>query len=566
MDQQTNALPEATAAIFEERAENLSREDLANWSTDTAHDTKLISALSGPGAKLLSGPRGCGKSTLLRKTYFRLLSSRDAMPVYVNYSKSLALEPLFFKQANAPQLFRQWILAKIIQGVSGSFNEVGKAADDELAKLAAWAETLIYTLETGGKAESLTIAMSPGRLVPLLDQWAEMFGSRRSVLLLDDAAHAFSQEQQKDFFEIFREMKSRAVAAKAAVYPGVTRYSPHFHIGHEAELLEAWMQPVGQTYLDVMWSVVERRMPPVYLDQLRSQREICDLIALASFGIPRGFLNMIAAALGMGTLQDGRGQLNRSRAIEAIREHAESIRAIYQALSKKLPRYKRFVEIAGELDHRAISLIRSYNTRRTVKTKAVTFAIQEGYGPEVERIVGFLEYAGAIRRGRTVSKGDKGVFRRFDVHYALLIGANAASLGMNYTTKELVNTYLEPNAQSYARGSAANFLGENYLERCTLDLPPCPQCDAPRASPDARFCVNCGKELVGTSVYEGLLKASVSDLPLTEKKIRDLKRAGLSTVQDVVMDDENTKLRAIPYVGEVWAGRIRNAAEEFLSV
>jgi hypothetical protein len=54
---------------------------------------------------------------------------------------------------------------------------------------------------------------------------------------MDDAAHAFSQKQQGEFFEVFRELRSRRVACKAAVYPGVTSYSPNMQVGHEAELL-----------------------------------------------------------------------------------------------------------------------------------------------------------------------------------------------------------------------------------------------------------------------------------------------------------------------------------------
>jgi predicted AAA+ superfamily ATPase len=57
----------ALAAIFEERAENLSRDELRRWSGETDRDRGLLAKLKGPGAKLLSGPRGSGKSTLLRK-------------------------------------------------------------------------------------------------------------------------------------------------------------------------------------------------------------------------------------------------------------------------------------------------------------------------------------------------------------------------------------------------------------------------------------------------------------------------------------------------------------------
>ena len=63
-------------AIFEERAEDLSRQELWKWSAETGRDRELLTKLKGSGANLLSGPRGprgSGKSTLLRKAYFELL-------------------------------------------------------------------------------------------------------------------------------------------------------------------------------------------------------------------------------------------------------------------------------------------------------------------------------------------------------------------------------------------------------------------------------------------------------------------------------------------------------------
>ena len=98
------------AGVFEERAEHLSRERLENWSADFPHDSLVLRKLTGTGAKLLIGPRGSGKSTLLRRAYFSLVSSGAAMPVYVNYSKSLALEPLFHRRSDALAVFRQWVL------------------------------------------------------------------------------------------------------------------------------------------------------------------------------------------------------------------------------------------------------------------------------------------------------------------------------------------------------------------------------------------------------------------------------------------------------------------------
>src|SRR5690348_3743237 len=89
------------ASVFEERAEHLSRSELNASTQNTPRSKEILAKLKGPRAKLLSGPRGCGKSTYLRRAFFDLLETGDVLPVYVNYARSLALEPLFHHRANA---------------------------------------------------------------------------------------------------------------------------------------------------------------------------------------------------------------------------------------------------------------------------------------------------------------------------------------------------------------------------------------------------------------------------------------------------------------------------------
>ena len=224
--------------IFEERAEHLSEHDLAAWTTLTPHDETIIQKLMGPGAKLLTGPRGSGKSTLLRIAYFRQLKDRTNLPAYVNYAKSLALEPMFHRQSNAIELFRQWLLAKIVVGLDETVDTLAIDKTSEFTKAAQTAKILIRSLSIGDTNINHA-RLAPSDVVEHIEEILNTAQLRRCVLLLDDAAHAFSPEQQREFFEVFRELRSRHVSPKAAVYPGITSYSPFFHVGHEAETLEA---------------------------------------------------------------------------------------------------------------------------------------------------------------------------------------------------------------------------------------------------------------------------------------------------------------------------------------
>lgn len=557
---------ENLASVFEERAEHLSQDELTRWTTYTAKDEALVTKLMGPGAKLLIGPRGSGKSTLLRTAYFRALAGRESLPVYVNYSRSLALEPLFHRTANALQLFRQWLAMKIIVAVPVALDGLGCAVPSDLAELAAAAKRLIHQLENGTSPDSIETPVSPSRLTELLELWADGVGVRRCILLLDDAAHAFSPEQQREFFEVFRELRSRRVSAKAAVYPGITSYSPHFHVGHEAEVLEAWYRPDEPSYLETMHQIVVKRLPPELAEKLADRSELVDTLALAAFGMPRGFLNMLSALLSVG--EENAPKPTRQRAERAVSDHADTVRSIFRALANKLPRFRHFIEVGGELEDAMLDTLRRYNKlQASPGKKTAVVGLEEPLGPELERMLNMLEYAGLARKIGTVSRGVKGRFVKYLLNYACVIAENSLSLGKSYALSMLTASLRSTDAHSFARTKGTALLGAEFESRCSLDLPPCKKCRTRRVSEDQRFCMKCGSELTDVSVYEELLRAPIERLPLTPNKIAGIKQhTQIRTVQDLLIDDERQDVRKVPYIGRLWAARIRTYAEEFVGV
>ena len=147
-------------SAFEERAENLSEQELVTWTVLSDTEKQIIGKLTGPGAKLVSGPRGSGKSTLLKFAFFELLKSRAALPVYVNFSKALALEPLFHSHANATRWFRQWVLAKVIVGVRESCSKWNIQPGPEVEAASESARSFIADLEAG-KPPVVSLDLTP---------------------------------------------------------------------------------------------------------------------------------------------------------------------------------------------------------------------------------------------------------------------------------------------------------------------------------------------------------------------------------------------------------------------
>ncbi|MFI7026665.1 hypothetical protein ACIBMZ_28505 [Micromonospora sp. NPDC049900] len=551
--------------IFEEKAEYISDDDLRSWTHRTPRDEVILGKLVGPGPKLLLGPRGSGKSTYLRLAYLKCLRGGQVLPIYVNYARSFALEPLFLEQANARAIFRQWVLAKIVLGVPEQVRSTlkGTSFDSYYAN----AKRLVRDLERGRPPKSMEEAVAPSELIDRLEGWAEAANKRRIVLLLDDAAHEFSSEQQREFFGIFRELRSRIVAPKAAVYPGVTTYAPTFHVGHDAEVVEAWMRPDDESYLDVMRGIAERRLPTAMLDRFNGRMELLHLLALASFGIPRGFIVMLSRVLGVEE-EDRAPALTKHRVDMAISEWAENTRDAFKLLAAKLPRYKNFVELGVQLQASMVGAVQGFNKLKAEGApRATVIAISEPIEEELKRILALLEYMGLIRRIGTVSRGVKGSFERYWIHHSLLLSENALALGRSPSTVAAVEALKSRNAHAFVRRRSAELLGSDFREKCTLELPPCTNCGHPRLSAEARYCVNCGLRLTEASVYKELLQTPIDKLPLTSNKIQAiLDKTNLRTVQDILLDHEMGQLRAVPYIGPTWGARILRTAEEFVGV
>lgn len=549
-------------SVFEERAENLSQSELHAWTVLSDAERQIVRKLTGPGAKLISGPRGSGKSTLLRVAFFELIKSRTALPVYVNYSKALALEPLFHTHADALVLFRQWVLSKILAGLRDTLKVWDISEDSQFSEQVDYAIEYIRALEAGSAPSKLTREFTPSGIGELLRVVAEHCEVNRTVLLLDDAAHAFSVKQQREFFEVFRELRSREVSAKAAIYPGVTSFSPSFQIGHEAEVIEAWFRPDQDNYLPTMQQIARKRFPDVFAQLGAMAEEYVNVLALAAFGLPRGFVGLISDVV-----DDLAGPVAiRKSLLGAIDTNADVVLTVFTNISDRLPRFKNYIDLGRKFETSAKKAMREFNKGKQLGRKTCTIALAEPIADEFERVLRFMEYAGLLRKIEDLSKGVKGNYRRYLLHYARVIEGNALSLGKSYKVTDIAAALRQPNAHALVKTKAQTLLGVDFLSECTLALPPCPKCHTERISEDQKFCMNCGNELRAASVYLELLKASVEQLPLPQRKVVALKQAGIHQVQQLLSDETQRFRKPGSSIGPVWAKRILTVAEEYVSV
>jgi hypothetical protein len=553
---------EYDSALFEERAENLTSEQFSAWTHVSEFEETTIRQLTNQSPRLLSGPRGCGKSTLLLLAAERIARRPSDVPIYVNYGKSMFIEPAFNQRTDADGFFQDWLVARIVTAA----HETLELSDPLITELADRCKSFVEAAEIDPTTARLQLP-GPSQLARLLTSWAQEAGKSRIVLLLDDAAHAFVPEQQRIFFEFLRNLRSTAVTYKAAIYPGVTEFSPNFHVGHDAKVVNAWPAVEGDQYLDFMHELFTKRLP----EHARTHvsRELVDLFAGASFGIPRTFLSMIEAYLDNVPSNPGR-ITNAANAV--IADHAQQLRKLFQSMAQKLPTYRRYVEAGGTVEARLISELREINKTRHARSsesrQALDVAVKQPIDKRLATIFSLLEYAGIVRQtNESFSDGRDGVFTRFSLHRAVLLEGNALIFGQNPTLRHRASSLVRgTRSDSYKKVTGDVLLTPELAADCTLDIGVCRNCGEPRELQDARFCPKCGKELADESRFNRLVRTPVVELPLTPKKVKALTDVGFVTVEDIIRDRGHEELRKAHRVGEIWARRIHTAAEEFVSV
>ncbi len=139
------------------------------------------------------------------------------------------------------------------------------------------------------------------------------------------------------------------------------------------------------------------------------------------------------------------------------------------------------------------------------------------------------EYAGILRRGSSVSRGVKGVFQRYTLHYSIVLVENSLSLGKSYALDDANRSLASTSAHAFVRVQVPGLLGPTFADRCTIDLAPCQRCGTPRISEDARFCMKCGSELKDVSVYDELIHADIENPPSLSPEVHRIPENAIET-------------------------------------
>lgn len=549
---------------FEQHAEKLSRSELNEYYKDI-DDGTILKKLIGRGAKLLSAPRGAGKSMLLIRAYYNCFEDDDSpFPVYTNYSQYFKVDDAGHNKSNSLIIFRRWVLSKILMSsnttassLGKETNEIFKKYDIDIIQLGRFVESL-----EGGTFVEKEIELSPDRTCEVLLEIAKLCGRKRVILLLDDAAHVFTPEFQREFFDVFRGLSKFLVSPKAAVYPGVTSYGARFNIGHDAEIIPVGLEPESSEYLNHMIGLLTKRLLPDEIQSLKKQDGLIELLAFAASGIPRAFILMASHYLDSHARNPSRGASQAGW--EAINEWNKYIETLYESISIKVPRFKNYIQCGTELYHQLLNAIKLYNYR--TGKHSIHIAVEEKNSPRYDMLIQFMEYAGILFRRKQISQGDSGLYNKYLLHLGLQIQHKTLLRSRGKSYRQQAEFIQHPDVVNHRIGYTSLLLGK-LDERCSLELPPCSNCGTPRLNSEAKYCMSCGQRLSDASIYSEIIKQPISVLKISEKKLTAMIKSGnFTTISDLLTENSIEKLYKIHRIGRYWAHQIWQQAQELTTV
>ena len=298
------------------RTEDIPNDEILSLFVETSQDRDIIDKLKSISPIILVGSRGVGKSFLMKVAEEELnkkFKDDKILPVYLTFNKSSLIhttdENQFFNWMLSlicskiiRQLRRKGLLANLPQGINVLSG--GRYSDDILQ-----IEEISKKYEESWKKPESIIEIGS---IPTIDDFkdaieeiCEELDIKRINLLIDEAAHIFRPSQQRQFFTLFRDLRSSFISCNAAVYPGVTSYGDIFQYSQDATFIYMNRDILSSSYIDKMREIVEKQAnsDSKLLTEISKNKNNFELLAYASSGNPRFLLKTVSRTPKMNSTQ-----------------------------------------------------------------------------------------------------------------------------------------------------------------------------------------------------------------------------------------------------------------------
>lgn len=532
------------------RTEDIRPEEILSLFVPTERDRQLIAGLKSPTPFIIEGSRGTGKSFLMRvceQEQEQELESETSkvIPVYVSFVRSSLLN------AKNEQQFQSWMLARLASRVLRTLQQHGLLAQPTIStrvlaggnfehpekktELEFVAERFEDSFKSPGVEVDASAVPDVEAFKDAIQDICEQFGIRRFNVLFDEAAHIFRPEQQRQFFTLFRDLRSPYMTCNAAVYPGVTSYGPSFEASHDAQIESLNRDIHSSGYREQMREIVIKQSDSAQQTLIERNGESFDALALAVSGNPRLLLKTVALS----------GKFRASDIQSVLKDfYRNAIWAEHSALSQRYPGHRSLIDWGRTFVEAYVipdAIKRNDQWRSEGRPERTCYFWVNRDAPQAAfEALRLLEYTGVI------TKLDAGVVatrRQIGTRYAINMGCLAASAP---SPAALIN-----ELRSGLTVKRFTEYGENFDQFIELS-----------GSVGASINADLSAEL------SNLLDASASNLDLTSHQLSALNSIGITTVRGALTSSE-ANFRRAAYIGPVRSRKMMNvvtaAVMEYLS-
>ncbi|MFQ2858315.1 hypothetical protein ACK3YY_12950 [Aeromonas caviae] len=521
------------------RTESIKSTDIKGLSVVNSEDLSIISALKSSEPCLLEGSRGTGKSFLMKVSEIEIEESDPkSIPVFVAFNKSSLIN------TNDNLQFYHWMLAKTLKALTNKLRKRGISVSSYSAGLLSNdgsdnslsvendLKTIVNIFEDSYKGKSNIDVSS----LPDIEDVKEAIENictenelERVYFFFDEAAHVFRPEQQRQFFNLFKDLRSPYIICNAAIYPGVTYFGESFEITHDCTYKKIERNIRDSDYLQYFKDIVFKQADAEVQQAFENQRELFNTLAFCAGGNPRVLLK---------TIQD-LDRVNTSAVNSLIKEfYRGKIWTEHTELGEKYKGHQEIIDWGRDfLEKSVIPAIEKYNSVRKDKgtdESTIYFWVHKNCPEPVKEALRLLSYTGII------NKLDSSV------------RATRSELGSRYEVKYGCIISLEANPHNESKPFYQSLSTKKYPEFGKQH---------PAYSDIMGFSLVKFDDDQYKASLKSMLEKPIDVLELlTEWQKGKLKEAGIHTIEDLHSKSEENLIEAIYNVGPVRARLMKNAA------
>jgi hypothetical protein len=520
------------------RTEDISPEEVLGFFVPTHQDRGIVGALKNRNPVILVGSRGVGKSFLLRVAQAEMLQefpTEKIFPVYLSFVRSSLL------QTNDPDQFKHWMIARICNAILRALKKSGLVAGvsrntailsgsaepdkEQNTRIEKIADSYENSWLEPNKPVDIAGLPDVEQLKEAIEDLCDELEITRINLLIDEASHILLPEQQRQFFTLFRDLRSHRLTCNAAVYPGVTSFGDTFQPEHDSTIITINRDILSADYVSSMREIVEKQADAATLKEIAKNGKNFAILAYAASGNPRLLLKTLAKS----------PRVSSSQINETIRQYYRAdIWSEHSLLAEKYIGHRPLIDWGRQfLEGTVLPEIKAKNDQYLASDRRTSayFWIHRDAPAVVKEALRALSYTGVLSEQ---SSGIKATRAEIGTRYMV-------NLGCLFSQESVPTTSSFEIAKGLDLRRMTEFGANHSSYKSLLDQNP--------EIPNKTISIDLEKQL----------KKNVDVLDLTPWQVTKLIELKLMVVGDVLRAPEETLKKAY-YVGDVRARRMRNAA------